>query len=156
MSRYLLAHKVEGDARLRLSPSGFCNWCGKALIGRSRFFCPPSEREIWAGHFQKEYWCTLEFEQWWTRGNPRFKRVIFVRDRFTCQICGLKPVTHNKYGLEIPDLSLLACDHIYPYSKGGKTELDNLQCLCRHCNSNKRDKIPNEIQETLGQMVMEL
>lgn len=155
MSRYLLAIKVKEDTRLRLSPKGFCNWCGKPLTGRSRFFCPPSEREIYQGYAQKRYWCTLEFAEWWTTGNPRFKRAVFIRDSFTCQICGLRPTTQNKYGLDIPDLSLLACDHIYPYSKGGKTELANLQSLCRHCNSKKRDKIPSKFQESVGQMVME-
>lgn len=153
--RYLHAYKVKEDTRLRLSPEGFCNWCGKRLTGRSKYFCPPSEWEICEGYTQKDYWCTRFFTAWWT-SVPRFKRAIFIRDAFTCQNCGLKPITHNQHGVEIPDLSLLACDHIYPYSKGGKTELGNLQCLCKHCNSKKRDKIPSEFQESVGQMVMEL
>ena len=31
----------------------------------------------------------------------------------------------------------MAGDHIVPWSKGGKTEYDNLQMLCRKCNSEK-------------------
>lgn len=139
--RYLHAHKVEGNSTLRLSPAGFCNWCGKPLTGRSRFFCPPSDREIWEGHIERDYWCTREFIIWWTVGNPRFKRVIYIRDNFTCRICGLKPIAQNKCGIEIPDLSLLAIDHIYPIAKGGETKLDNLQCLCRKCNLRKGDKV---------------
>jgi len=36
----------------------------------------------------------------------------------------------------------LEYDHIYPYSRGGPTTLENLQLLCRDCNAKKRDKIP--------------
>lgn len=152
--RYLHAYKVEEDTRLRLSPLGFCNWCGKLLTGRSKYFCPPSERDLGIGSPVKRYWCTDEFMAWWTSGNPRFKRAVYIRDDFTCQSCGLRPVTTNKYGLEIPDLSLLAIDHIYPFVKGGKTELENLQVLCRRCNGKKRDNVPRVFQEKLGQTVM--
>ncbi len=154
--RYLHAYKVEEDTRLRLVPKGFCNWCGKPLTGRSRYFCPPSERIIFNDYKQKDYWCNREFTMWWSVGNPHFKRAVYIRDKFTCQNCGLKPMTKNKYGLEVPDLSLMAIDHIYPYVKGGKTQLDNLQCLCRKCNLKKRDKLPNVFREQEGQQKMEL
>lgn len=32
-------------------------------------------------------------------------------------------------------------DHIYPWSKGGKTVLENCQILCKKCNIKKRDKV---------------
>ena len=31
-------------------------------------------------------------------------------------------------------------DHIKPWTKGGKTEYDNLQMLCKHCNATKQNK----------------
>ena len=31
-------------------------------------------------------------------------------------------------------------DHITPWSQGGKTELSNLQMLCRDCNRRKSDR----------------
>lgn len=134
--RTIPAYLVKDDTRLRLSPAGFCNWCGKPLTGRSKFFCPASEGE-WGG---KRYHCTEQFMAWWC-AIPKFKRLVFKRDNFTCKACGLKPETTNKYGLVIPDLSLLRCDHIHPFAHGGKTEISNLQTLCRKCNSAKSDKI---------------
>lgn len=35
----------------------------------------------------------------------------------------------------------LTMDHIYPWSKGGRTELSNAQSLCRPCNSKKSNNI---------------
>ena len=32
-------------------------------------------------------------------------------------------------------------DHIYPYSKGGKTNLNNGQALCATCNLRKSNRI---------------
>lgn len=34
----------------------------------------------------------------------------------------------------------LVVDHIKPWSKGGTHDRENLQCLCRKCNSEKSDK----------------
>jgi len=137
--RTIPAYMVKDDTRIRLVPEGFCNWCGKPLTGRSKFFCPQAERDI--GHTKlKRYWCTDEFMAWWC-SVPKFKRAIFKRDSFTCQACGAKPEATNKYGLVIPDLSLLRCDHIHPFAHGGKTEKSNLQTLCHKCNSAKSDKI---------------
>ena len=53
---------------------------------------------------------------------------ILVRDDFTCQYCGRKS----------PDV-VLEVDHIVPSSKGGKTEIENLQVACRDCNIGKSD-----------------
>jgi 5-methylcytosine-specific restriction endonuclease McrA len=35
----------------------------------------------------------------------------------------------------------LTADHVVPVSKGGTSNIDNLQPLCQTCNSKKRDKI---------------
>lgn len=52
---------------------------------------------------------------------------IFERDDWKCVYC------ENKITLEI--------DHKIPFSKGGTTNLDNLQTICKKCNSKKRAKI---------------
>lgn len=48
---------------------------------------------------------------------------VWERDNFTCQHCGSR-----KY---------LSVDHIIPESRGGTLEIENLQTLCRKCNSSK-------------------
>lgn len=48
------------------------------------------------------------------------RRQVFERDAYRCQHCN----DHHK----------LQADHIIPFSKGGLTELDNLQTLCGPCN----------------------
>ena len=53
--------------------------------------------------------------------------IIYKRDGYECQYCGSK--------------ENLVIDHIIPFSKGGKTELNNLQTLCKKCNSEKGNKL---------------
>lgn len=54
---------------------------------------------------------------------------ILKRDRSMCLNCGTK--------------KQLTVDHIKPISRGGKTEDENLQILCRSCNSKKQQKETN-------------
>ena len=54
---------------------------------------------------------------------------ILKRDNFRCIFCGRSPATD--VGV------ILHLDHIIPYSKGGKSTLDNLQTLCSDCNLGK-------------------
>ena len=57
----------------------------------------------------------------------KIRFAIYERDGNRCRRCGS---THD---LEI--------DHIYPISKGGKSNFANLQTLCHACNSLKSNKI---------------
>lgn len=66
----------------------------------------------------------LQFQQKLYTGS---EKTVFERDGFRCQICG--------------DWHDLTIDHIYPKSLGGTTELNNLQTLCRKCNSRKGNNI---------------
>lgn len=54
---------------------------------------------------------------------------VLQRDNFKCAYCGASPAVDPNIQLHI--------DHIVPFSKGGKTELSNLQTLCQNCNWGK-------------------
>lgn len=56
---------------------------------------------------------------------------VLKRDHYRCCICGAS----------VKDGVKLHVDHIYPVSKGGKTELNNLQTLCDRCNLGKSNKL---------------
>jgi 5-methylcytosine-specific restriction endonuclease McrA len=57
----------------------------------------------------------------------RLRTAVYERDAYRCRHCG----THR-------DLCL---DHIIPESRGGAATLDNLQTLCRSCNSTKGTRV---------------
>lgn len=58
---------------------------------------------------------------------------VFKRDNFKCCACGASPAKDVNVELHI--------DHIFPWSKGGETEIDNLQTLCSRCNIGKSDSV---------------
>ena len=59
----------------------------------------------------------------------RLRYKVLVRDHFSCKHCGASPAKDPSIQLHI--------DHILPWSKGGDTELENLQTLCSVCNLGK-------------------
>lgn len=75
----------------------------------------------------------LEFHKHKTQREPnlRLRFKVLERDHFRCCICGASPAKDSSVELEV--------DHIKPWSKGGETVLDNLQTLCKRCNSGKSD-----------------
>lgn len=61
---------------------------------------------------------------------------VFVRDNWTCQLCGIAVNRNAKW--PAPDYPTL--DHIKPFSKGGNHTMDNLQCAHSLCNAKKNAK----------------
>ena len=61
--------------------------------------------------------------------NLRTRFLVMQRDNFKCRLCGASPANNPEIVLQI--------DHIVPWSKGGKTTIENLQTLCSNCNLGK-------------------
>lgn len=55
--------------------------------------------------------------------------LVLKRDNFSCKACGASPVDTNGMSLEV--------DHIRSIEQWGRTEIANLQTLCKHCNRGK-------------------
>lgn len=70
----------------------------------------PEERQKWPSRYVSD----------------KLRAQVLERDGGRCVSCG--------------DTENLEIDHKTPVSKGGKSELDNLQALCRPCNRSKRVK----------------
>lgn len=58
---------------------------------------------------------------------------VLKRDNFKCVLCGASPAL-------MPGIQLHV-DHIFPFSKGGKTEITNLRTLCEACNLGKGSRV---------------
>ena len=56
------------------------------------------------------------------------RQVIYRRDNGNCKVCGIHCDWNN-----------WEADHIVPWSRGGKTEIENGQVLCQACNARKSD-----------------
>jgi 5-methylcytosine-specific restriction endonuclease McrA len=61
------------------------------------------------------------------------RRNIFLRDRHTCQYCGVRPKDDD-----------MTIDHIVPKSRGGLTAWENIVLACTTCNIRKGNHLPVE------------
>lgn len=66
---------------------------------------------------------------------PSLRYSIMERDGFRCKLCGATEADGAK----------LHVDHIFPVSKGGRTEPNNLRTLCDYCNIGKGAKIEKTV-----------
>jgi 5-methylcytosine-specific restriction endonuclease McrA len=73
------------------------------------------------------------------RRHVRYSRAnVFVRDKFTCQYCGVRPPR-----------SQLNLDHVIPRSLGGQTTWENVVCSCVDCNRRKGGRTPEQARVRL-------
>ena len=61
------------------------------------------------------------------------RKNILLRDRNTCQYCGL-----------VLPSSELTLDHVVPRSRGGSSTWENLVACCHPCNNRKGNRTPEE------------
>ncbi|MGH2520165.1 MAG: HNH endonuclease, partial [Chloroflexota bacterium] len=61
------------------------------------------------------------------------RKNILMRDRNTCQYCGVSHPAHT-----------MTLDHVLPRSRGGKSAWENLVASCHACNHRKGDRLPHE------------
>ncbi len=67
-----------------------------------------------------------------TARRPAFTRFnVFLRDRFSCQYCGIKVPSER-----------LTFDHVVPKSRGGRTSWTNVVAACEPCNLRKGAMLP--------------
>jgi len=66
------------------------------------------------------------------------RRNIFLRDEHCCQYCG------NHYPSQ-----KLSLDHVFPRSRGGPTNWENIVCACVDCNVRKGGRTPIEARMLL-------
>jgi 5-methylcytosine-specific restriction endonuclease McrA len=67
---------------------------------------------------------------------PAFTRFnVFLRDRFSCQYCGVRSPAEG-----------LTFDHVIPKSLGGRTSWTNVVAACEPCNLRKGGVMPADAQ----------
>lgn len=69
-------------------------------------------------------------------------RDIFVRDRWTCQICGVATPEALR-GLS--DAGAPTIDHVIPLSAGGEHTTGNVRCACLRCNLRKGGRVEEKV-----------
>ena len=68
--------------------------------------------------------------------NWHLRARVFARDGLRCREC------NSEERLEI--------DHIMPWARGGRTEYENLQTLCRDCNARKGVLLDDDRERLVG------
>lgn len=66
------------------------------------------------------------------------KKCIIEQQNNRCNVCG------KRFTVEYPPTT----DHIIPLSRGGGLTFENVQALCKSCNSKKQTKIDPQFIQT--------
>jgi len=101
---------------------------GRPAVWKDEFFRSPSTSIEVPATMRLLHRVTKKWKQ------PRFrKKVLFNRDGWKCQYCGVKLGWHN-----------VEVEHVLPSSRGGKTTWFNCVTACHGCNKRKANKTPEE------------
>ena len=114
-----------------------CKECGREYFttGQNKTFCSRecSNRYSWRVHDNKK--------RYTKNGKADYSitlQKLYKRDKGVCKMCNRKLSFDCHYNSnDYPSI-----DHIQPIAKGGLHTWDNVQLLCRGCNTFKSDKIP--------------
>jgi len=90
------------------------------------------------------------------RVDTRKKSKVYQKSNGKCWYCGEKltdEVLYDENGKAVVTISLWHVDHLYPLSKGGGYEIENLVPACRACNSIKSNKTLEEFRSIQGNKV---
>lgn len=71
------------------------------------------------------------------------RKIIYDKGNGCCQLCGRK-ISSNLFTL----------DHITPLSLGGADEMENLQCTCKSCNTQKASFLPETFFDRITEIFM--
>lgn len=119
----------------RMNHEKYCLECGKFFVADS------SSRQCCSDKCQRRRTNRRKEKRIYRNGDPDLSITLpklFVRDEGRCRICGRQlSFNEDPNGKYYPSI-----DHIIPLSKGGKHEWNNVQLLCRKCNTIKCDSIP--------------
>ena len=118
-----------------------CIICGKTFIPkRTTIICCSSECSKHYSQQQKD-------KRIYKNGKPDLSitlHKLYQRDKGICNICGIvcdwQDIEVREDGTLVAGNNYPSIDHIIPIAKGGKHEWNNVQLLCRYCNTIKRDK----------------
>jgi len=61
------------------------------------------------------------------------KRLVYIRDKYTCQYCRVKLTSSNA-----------TIDHVRPRSRGGRSNFKNCVASCESCNKIKSNRLLNQ------------
>lgn len=127
---YYLMQKYEGELPYQVRYSEHLS--NEYIDPKIGFYeCPTKYKEIHGRFPPDDTWGAYSVKK--RRSISKGKRFnVFKRDGYKCAICGKTP---KEDGVK------LEVDHIYPVSKGGGNDMDNLQTLCYDCNRGKKDKL---------------
>ena len=77
--------------------------------------------------------------------DPYKRRLIYIRDGYSCQWCGWQIEPDSKY----PG-AVLQLDHIKPWSALGSDRSDNLRTLCGPCNETRSNFVDDYAPRVIG------
>lgn len=90
------------------------------------------------------------------RIDTRKKSKVYWKSSGKCWYCGEQLTEEQIYddnGKAISSISRWHVDHIFPLSKGGGYEIENLAPACISCNSSKSDMTLDEFRKMQGDKV---